>query len=54
MNIYQKKIVKEKEYIFYEDCAKTKSTYPNSKPDILLTSFFPMSKRFLWPKHLDI
>ena len=34
MNIYQKKIVKEKEYIFYEDCAKTKSTYPNSKPDI--------------------
>lgn len=34
MNIYQKKIVKEKEYIFYEDCVKTKSTYPNSKPDI--------------------
>jgi len=33
MNIYQKKIVKEKEYIFYEDYAKTKSTYPNSKPD---------------------
>jgi len=33
MNIYQKKIVKEKEYIFYEDCVKTKSTCPNSKPD---------------------
>lgn len=33
MNIYQKKIVKEKEYIFYEDYPKTKSTYPNLKPD---------------------
>ena len=34
MNIYQKKIVKEKEYIFNEDFVQTKSTYPNSKPDM--------------------
>jgi len=33
MNIYQKKIVKEKEFFFNEDCIQTKSTYPNSKPD---------------------
>ena len=33
MNIYRKKIVKEKEYIFNEDCVQTKSTNPNSKPD---------------------
>ena len=33
MNIYQKKIVKEKEYIFNEDCVQTKSTNPNSKHD---------------------
>ena len=33
MNIYQKKIVKEKEYIFNDDCIQTKSTYPNSKPN---------------------
>ena len=34
MNIYQKKVVKEKEYIFKDECIQTKSTYPNSKPDI--------------------
>lgn len=33
MNIYQKKVVKEKEYIFNEDCVQTKSTNPNSKID---------------------
>ena len=31
MNIYKKKIVKEKEFIFNEFCSKTKSSYPNSK-----------------------
>ena len=34
MNIYQKKIVKEKEFILNEDFIQTKSTFPNSKPDI--------------------
>jgi hypothetical protein len=31
MNIYQKKIVKEKEFIYNEDCIQTRSTFPNSK-----------------------
>ena len=31
MNIYQKKIVKEKEFFYNEDCIQTKSTFPNSK-----------------------
>ena len=34
MNIYQKKIIKEKDNFFNGDCVQTKSTYPNSKPDI--------------------
>ena len=33
MNIYQKKIVKEKEYIFIDDCIPTKSIFLNSKPN---------------------
>ena len=34
MNIYQKKIIKEKEYIFNEDFVQTKSTYTTSKHEI--------------------
>ena len=34
MNIYQKKIVKEKEFIFNEDCIPTKSTNINSQPNM--------------------
>ena len=33
MNIYQKKIVKEKEYIFNDDYIQTKSIFQNSKPN---------------------
>jgi len=34
MNIYQKKIIKEKEYIFNEDFVQTKSTFTTSKHEI--------------------
>ena len=34
MNIYQKKVIKEKEYIFNEDFVQTKSTYTTSKHEI--------------------
>ena len=34
MNIYQKKIIKEKEYIFNEEFVQTKSTYTTSKQEI--------------------
>ena len=33
MNIYQKKIVKEKEYIFNDDYIQAKSIFQNSKPN---------------------